>query len=195
MKEAMIKTKETYYRERKKIRFYFDSYTQLSKPSWMLTVKDDRFESTYRDQRILIKEGRIAFACIVQANTLLFKPGKHNCPAAMIFSEDTFFEEHPNKLGDIASQLFTIKGATCDDEELQMFSDILADEKVTLFNYKVPEKLAYGKKVFFTSFMVHREHLPEGYIDFSYFPALICPEKTEASIILPSRYWAYEFRR
>lgn len=193
MKDAMIKTKENYYREREKLRFKFSNYTRLSKPKWMLIYKDHRFESTYKDQRILIKEGRIALATIVQANTLLFKPGKYSCPAAMVYSEDTFFEEYPDKLKSIASQLFQIKGADCNDKEIQIFSDILADEKVPLFNFKVPEKLTYGKTVFFTTFIVHREHIPNGYIDFKYFPVLILPEKTEASIILPSKYWAPEF--
>lgn len=194
MKEAMLKTREIYYRERKKLRFHFSNYTKLEKPNWMLQSKDDRFESTYRDQKVLIREGRIAVACIVQANSLLFEQGKDNCPAVMLFSEDTFFEEQPEKLKSIASKLFRIKGVSCEDEEIQMFADILADEKVTLFNYEIPDKLTYGKKVFFTTFMVHREHLPNGYIDFDYFPALICPEKTEASIILPAKYWASEIQ-
>ncbi|MHC1682928.1 MAG: hypothetical protein AB6733_08270 [Clostridiaceae bacterium] len=189
MVEFMKRAREIYYKECKKLFFSSRDYNKLTRPSWMNASTDNRFEATYRDQKILMKKGRIAIAYLVQANTLLFKEGHHDCPAAMVFSEDTYFEENPDKLGDIAHRIFEMKGISSEDEEIQKFSDILDDEVVTLFNAKVPEKITFGKKVYFTTFMVHRKHLPNGYIDFGSFPALICPEKTEASIILPSRYW------
>jgi hypothetical protein len=192
MIEFMKKTKEIYYQGRKKLFFNSRDYNRLRKPSWMNPLSDNRFEATYREQGILIKKGKIVIAHIVQANTQLFKAGQFDCPASMVFSEDTYFEENPNKLKDIAHRLFEIKGISSDDEDIQRFSDILADEIVTLFNAKIPEKITFGKKVYFTSFMVHRGHLPNGYIDFDCFPALVCPEKTEAAIILPSKYWFTE---
>lgn len=192
MIEFMKKTRDIYYTERKKLSFSFSAYNRLTKPEWMQQSKDNRFEATYIDHGMLLRKGRIAIAKIVQANSLLYKPGEDNCPAAMVFSEDPYFEENPDKLGEIAYRLYGIKGSRCDDEELQRFSDILADEIVTLFNVEIPQKITYSRKVYFTSLMVHREHLPNRYIDFGCFPALIYPEKTEASIILPSRYWASE---
>ncbi|MDP4180113.1 MAG: hypothetical protein Q8942_03365 [Bacillota bacterium] len=190
MIEFMKKTRDLYNKERGRLSFSFSAYNKLEKPSWMLTNKDNRFEATYKNQKILLRKGRIVIANIVQANSLLFKPGKFDCPAAMVYSEDPYFEQQPDILKSIAHGLFAIKGKKLDDEELQSFSDILADEMVPMFNVQIPGKIAYGKKVYFTTFMVHRKHLPNGFIDFGYFPALIYPEKTEASIILPSRYWA-----
>ncbi len=192
MKNFMKQSREIFYKERKKLTFSFSWYNRLYKPKWMTKLMDRRFEDTYRHQRILYKNGRIAMGKIVQSNTLLFNAGKDDSPAAMVYSEDPYFEENPEKLKKIASYLYSIKGVKCEDEDLQIFSDILQDEFVTLFNFKVPEKITFGKNVYFTSFMVVRNHLPNGYIDFEYFPVIIYPEKTEASIILPSKYWIPE---
>lgn len=189
MKNFMNQAREIFYKERKKLTFCFSWYNRIYKPKWMTTSMDQRFEDTYRHQRILYRNGRIAIGTIVQSNTLLFKAGKDDSPAAMVYSEDPYFEENPDMLKKIASYLYSIKGVKCEDEDLQIFSDILQDEFVSLFNFKVPEKITFGKSVYFTSFMVARNHLPNGYIDFEYFPVIIYPEKTEASIILPSKYW------
>ncbi|MDS0525141.1 hypothetical protein NNC19_05560 [Clostridium sp. SHJSY1] len=188
-------TKENYYKERKKLSFRLNSYNSLKKPSWMEELNHTKFEATYNDQEILMRQGRVAIGSVVQANFMLFKPGRYNCPAAMVFSEDPYFYENPYKLEDIASKLFEIKGEATNDEELQKFSDILEDEKEALFNVKLPKKITFGKEVYFTTFMVHREHIPNGYIDFKSFPVLIYPEQTEASIILPSRYWFSEYTK
>ncbi|KNY26179.1 tetratricopeptide repeat protein [Pseudobacteroides cellulosolvens] len=189
MKSFMNQAREIFYKERKKLTFCFSWYNRIYKPKWMTKSMDQRFEDTYRHQRILYRNGRIAIGKIVQANTLLFKAGKDDSPAAMVYSEDPYFEENPDKLKTIASFLYSIKGVKCEDEDLQIFSDIMQDEVVPLFNFKVPEKITFGKSVYFTSFIVVRNHLPNGYIDFEYFPVIIYPEKTEASIILPSKYW------
>ncbi|QAA32123.1 tetratricopeptide repeat protein [Clostridium manihotivorum] len=192
MVEFMNKTREIYYNERKKSSFTFNDYNILLKPMWMKNLNDNRYAATYKDQSILKRKGRIAIGTIVQANYRLFSLEINNNPAVMVFSEDPYFEENPKALKAIASELTKIKGKVCNDEKLQGFADILDDEIVTLFNAKLPESITFGKEVYLTTFMVHREQLPNRYIDFEYFPVLMCPEKTEASIILPSRYWASE---
>ncbi len=194
MKNGMVLTREFYNKKRKWFFIFDKRYNTLVKPSWMRNNNDRRFEVIYTDQKLLFKKGKIMLGRIVQANSMLFKPGKYDCPAAMIFTEDTFFEENPQKLGEIASNLFEIKGKATEDEELQKFSDILADEMVPVFNIDVPDKITYGKKVYFTTFMVIRKHLPVGYISNNTFPILACPEETEATIILPSKYWAPELK-
>ncbi|WP_160680345.1 hypothetical protein [Clostridium sp. C8-1-8] len=195
MVEFMRNTRDIYYNERKKTSFTFNDYNILLRPMWMKTLNDNRYESTYRDQSILKRQGRVAIGAIVQANNSLYSLGVNNSPAAMVFSEDPYFEENPRALKEIALKLINIKGKVCEDEILQGFADILADEIVTLFNAKLPESITFGKDVYFTTFMVHREHLSNRYIDFEYFPVLVCPEKTEASLILPSKYWASEVGR
>lgn len=194
MKTALDLTRKLYYRRREGLFIINKGYNTLKRPKWMDIKTDKRFDSTYTDQKLLFKKGRIMIGKIVQANTLLFEPGKFDHPAAMVFTEDPYFEENPHKLEEIASSLYKIKGRSTNDEELQKFSDMLEDEIVTLFNVEVPKKITHGKKVYFTSFMVHRRHLKLGYMDSGIFPVLALPEKTEASIILPNRYWADELK-
>jgi tetratricopeptide (TPR) repeat protein len=195
MVEFMRETRDIFDKERRKISFIFDDYNIFIKPKWMLNSNDNRYEVIYKEQGILKREGKIVLASFVQANQHLFKLGINNSPASMVYSEDLYFEENPDKLKEVADELFQIKGVKCEDEELQRFSDILDDEMVTLFNVKVPEKITFGKEVYFTTFVVHREHLPNRYIDFQVFPALVYPEKTDATVLLPSRYWASEWNK
>ena len=58
----------------------------------------------------------------------------------------------------------------------------------------MPPFLCAGKQVFFTTCLVHPPHLPGHFITTSLFPLLICPEKTEAVMILPSSYWPEQLR-
>ncbi len=189
MRNEMNLTRENYYKSRRWYWLINRNYNKSEKPGWMVKGNDKRFTATFRDEKLLFTEGKIMLGRIVQANSLLFEAGPSDCPAAMLFTDEPFFEENPLKLQEIAYGLFDIKGKDTDDDELQKFSDILYDEYVAAFNVEVPSKITYGKKVYFTSFMVHRKHLPLGYIDIGCFPILACPEKTEASIILPSKYW------
>ena len=43
--------------------------------------------------------------------------------------------------------------------------------------------------------MVHRKHLPRGYLRANWFPLVVAPKETPASVILPGRYWDAELVR
>lgn len=189
MHQVMSMIRDSFYKKRKRLFFTIDRYNRLNKPDWMTEYNISTYESIYENQRMIFKEGRVVLASLVQANSLLFNEGENNHPAVMIYSDDLYFEKHPLELVEIASNLYNIKGKKGYEEDVQVFADHLANEVETLFSYKIPEKLTKGKEVFYTSFMVHREHLPNKCIDFRLFPAVVLPEKTEGTMILPSRYW------
>jgi len=41
---------------------------------------------------------------------------------------------------------------------------------------------------------IQPSHLPAGHLASGFFPLLICPEKTEAVMVLPCPYWPEELR-
>ena len=168
------------------------SYNLLLPPIWMIRARDRRFCSLYRDQHILFTKGQIVWGTIIQANVLLFKPGKANCPAAIVYSPDTKFHNNPGELGKIARELYELKNKIIEHPEvidLKIFAEAITNEMDGLLNIKIPNYLTSNNLVYYTSIMVYRKHLPLGYLKQNYFPVLVAPKYTSASMILPSRYW------
>lgn len=168
----------------------FDSkqkkYNKLAPPSWM---KDDALRCIYKDQDILFQKGNIVWGHIVQANGRLFEKDGRDLPAAAVFGLDPFFDGNLYRLSEVARQIYELKKAENVDGELAELGKILADEMQREFNYEVPEAIAGQDRVWYTTIMVHRNHLPIGLLHNSWFPLLVNPDLTQASIILPSKYW------
>ncbi|MEN2776615.1 hypothetical protein [Acetivibrio clariflavus] len=190
MKELMDKTREKYEKKRNKFNFFERTYfNKLKKPLWARSRGDRRFDVVYRDQGLLYSEGKIVLASIFKANSLLFKHGEKDCPAAVIFSEDPYFEENYFELDKIVDYLIDIADGYSADSEFRNLTRILNEEMSAHFNILLPFSICNGRKVYFTTIMVHRKHLPSNYLKSGWFPLLVCPSKTKASIILPYRYW------
>lgn len=164
-------------------------FTTVRPPLWM--ERADGLFGLYADQKLLIHEGRLAIAVITQANDQLFEPGINDCPAAVLFSEDPYYETEEGfaELGKIAGEIFEFKGGRRAGREEMALGAALADETGRYFNIKLPDKLTGGRPVFMTAIMVHRKHLPVRYLANGFFPLLILPEKTKYSMICPAKYW------
>lgn len=81
---------------------------KLSRPKWL--DSDDALSEIYSQKSALLQRGEIVYASIVQANTLLFKSfPPFNCPAEIIYSTNTFVNENPEYLFDIAQNLYNYK--------------------------------------------------------------------------------------
>lgn len=190
MKDMIENTRLKYTEKRKSFGFFDKQYNKLTPPAWMKQVKDTRFQSQYRDQEMLLSRGEVVFAHLIQANSLLFQPGDSDAPAAIVFSSDHYYDDHVDELLIIGHAMFDLKGKTQDDPELKRFAKAITDEVSALFNVKLPEKLTNGRKVYYSTIIIHRKHLPVKYLKTRWFPVLIHPETTEACMILPSKYWA-----
>ena len=150
------------------------------------------FSELCQKQDILVQKGKIVWAYIVQANELLFKPDRDIFhPAAVIYSLDKI--DNPLILAKLAHSLFDLKGKKVDDEELQYFADKLADEYSMKLRLPIPTKFTGGIKCYYSSIIVQRDHLPDGFLLNSLFPLIVYPEITPASMILPSKYWPKQF--
>ncbi len=169
-------------------------YLEITPPSWMKRARDVSLLKLYQDQDLLYKEGIVVWGQIIQANELLFKRGNNDHPAAIVYSLDKTIDGKPEILGNIAQHLFSIKGEKT-DPDIQHFSDKLADEHVTDWKLPVPLRLTGGIECFYITTMVIRRHLPKWFLSNSLFPFLVCPDKTDAGMILPEKYWPKWFKK
>ena len=158
----------------------------------MIREGDRRFCVLYRDQTILLQQGIVVWGRLVQSNNLLFKPGRWDHPAVIVCSPDPIFHSSLGELTRIARELYELKDKKIEHPEmldLINFAEAITNEMDCLFNIEIPNCLTLNQLVYFTSIMVYRKHLPEGYLKQGWFPVLIAPDKTPAAMILPSRYW------
>jgi hypothetical protein len=163
-------------------------YLRIPRPVWLR--RKDPLAEILRAQDLLLTEGRLVWGAIVQANTLLFKPGWQNHPAAVVYSPDTaLFDDNPDLLLDIARKLYRVKGTQQADPELAAFSRMLASERDREMRMEVPRSLTGSAAVHCTDIIVARRHLPGRVLSERVFPLLIAPERTAMTMMLPSRFW------
>jgi hypothetical protein len=132
------------------------------------------------------------WAHVVQANSQLFKIGEMDLSAGFVFSLEPYFDVEWKALADLAARLFALKGAVNPDPADADIARIITSESEMVFNLPVPRQRTAGREVFFTTAMVHRNHLPDGILGATLAPFLVAPDRTRASMILPQRYWPYK---
>ena len=59
-------------------------------------------------------------------------------------------------------------------------------------NMLLPKDLCYQKDTYMTTVYIYRPHLPRPLLLRGFFPMLVLPEKTTASMVLPAAYWSDE---
>jgi hypothetical protein len=167
------------------------------RPSFLMRVLFflgiDKLGIIIRDLHFLQNDGRVVWGYLVQANQLLFSTENHQMlPANVIYSPDTYYDDKPEVLLDVAQSLFQLKGTASDDKDLLKFIYAITNEKERTMRLALPRSVCQGKEAFFTTFLIQPSHLPGGCMASGYFPLLVCPEKTDAVMILPARYWPEE---
>ncbi|MFX1507569.1 MAG: tetratricopeptide repeat protein, partial [Promethearchaeota archaeon] len=183
----------------RKFGFFSKSYLKIKPPSWLdrqikvrkrLSYK--YLTELYNRQELLYKYGKVVWGCIIHANVKLFERGKFDSPAAIVYSLNEILDDDLTKIISVSNQLYSLKGKQT-DPELQKISDKLAGEFTIDLKLSVPTKITSGIKYYYAVTVVIRKHLPESYLAGKFFPLLVCPEKTDACMILPSKFWSKEF--
>lgn len=168
---------------------------QAAPPAWCRT---DALMMIYRQRPRLLREGRIVWGHLVQANNLLFNPGPQDCPASIIYGLSPDWDSDLDGLETIAHKIFALKGTMPDDPALQEFARGITDEMRRDFRVQVPAQLLddaqQGRDLCLTTIMVMRQNLPFGFLTSSAFPLLVLPEHTDATLILPARFWPQTLR-
>ena len=165
---------------------------RLRIPAPLAQLAKHPLRTIYDEQPVLFKHGRVVWAHVVQANSQLYRMGEMDLPAAFVFSLDAYFDVHFQTLADLAASLFALKGAANPDPADAAFARIITSETEMVFNLPVPRQRTADKEVFFTTAMVHRNHLPNWILGATLVPFLVAPDQTRASMILPHRYWPYK---
>lgn len=136
----------------------------------------------------LLREGRVTWGCVVQANKLLFHPAYcGGAPGEVLY--DPAGRVSPEELGGLARHLLECKGRPSDDAELQRYTDHLADESTVLFGHPVSRRLMpYPLRTSTTYF--DQLQLPDGMLSLGWLPLLVHDGLPGLVLPLPCRFWA-----
>ncbi len=182
-----------------KMRQIYHSRTGFSKnslpmPSTWMQQPTEPLSQVHKNRKQLYREGKVFYGCLVQANSNLFsnKIISTNLPANIIYSTDPYYDTHPEELRDVASELYKYKNTYGAPEGINQVTTALTDEYERLFNIELPNYIANGRRVYFTTIIVFRKHLPKHRLIGPIFPIIARPPLVNTSIILPNRYWTKE---
>ncbi len=160
-----------------------------------LLLRRDKLCLVLRDQDVLRDSGRVVWGSLVQANNRLFNPANRLVlPANVIYSPDKHYDAHTSAMAGIAHELFQLKGTSPRENELRRFASAITDELLRTMRLPLPGSLCENREVYVTTCLIQPSHLPDGYLAAGFFPLVICPEQTEAVMILPSVYWPEDLR-
>lgn len=162
---------------------------RIRPPVWMQEDRKDKLWEQYRNMKGIFENGHVVWGRLIQANAILFEEGADDAPAAWLYSSDPYFEEEVDGLAVIATGLFDTKGEQTGDPAVQRFADMLHDERERQLRLPIPVSMTGGLPVTYTCGVVVRSHLPVPFLADSLFPLIIAPNISEATWILPSRYW------
>ena len=168
---------------------------QLKKlPKWL--DEEDGLYETHKDRQLLVQEGRLVWAHIVQANTMLFEAGNVDCPACVVIGDDESVDGRILSLKTAGSDIFAMKGkvAEHDDPSLKPFAEMVTDEKARPMGMAIPPSLS-EKKIIFSTLLIRRKLLPDKMLSMSWFPVFVLPEKSVGCEMLHKSYWSKELRR
>ncbi len=164
-------------------------------PQWMNEEPGDPLWQHYRERELLLREGVVVWGHLIQANRLLFEPGPLDHPCAALYSFDPYFDDRPELLEELGHGLYALKGQQVADAGLQRIADYLQDELERVISTRVPAIATGGRECVHSSMMVHRAHLPNGFLANGLFPVVAHPSATPTAMILPSQFWGEEMRR
>ena len=168
---------------------------RLARPDWMRNK--DPMAKIYTDKKILLKTGKVVFAHIVQANTILFGLFPHvDCPAHIVYSADPLVTENPQMLSELAYKIYFYKNKPLEDvpEEWRELARVVTDEH-DRSDFTIPvQHKGYRIETQMIPVMIFRKLLPKRKLCGRFLPVLISAE-TEAVMVLPKRYWTKDFRK
>ncbi|WP_374337995.1 hypothetical protein [Leeia sp.] len=161
-------------------------FASAPQPGWMES-RDPLFK-VWEEQRLLVQRGRVVWGALVQANSQLFQWGDMDCPAQLVYSPEPSFDAAPQRLRAVGQAIFDLKHTRPDSPELQVLADSVTQELERSFGLLLPASLGATEDMATSSFMVYRQHLPDGFLRGGVFPILTAPG-TRSVMILPYAYW------
>lgn len=168
---------------------------RLSRPFWL--DSSDPMSEIYSKKSILLQQGEIVYAHIVQANTILFKRfPPFDCPAQIVYSSEPYFSMHPEVLQDIAWGIYKYKGRAMDTvpDDWKEVARVITDE-YDRSDFKFSLNVdGQAVEYYLIPTMIHRKMLPKGKLCGNLLPVLTVPGCKQV-MILPKKYWTKEFSK
>lgn len=162
-------------------------YLRVKRPRWC--SDDDELSTFFRHKDRLLENGVVVWGHIVQANRLLFSPGRDNCPGEVVYVPNTKTVVDPEELSAVASKLFDLKGTEPDDPGLASFARYLTDEMIRVYGLRVPSSVSPRLTCAVSTVFFARHHLPERRLCSPLLPIIVNLEKPRVVMPLPARYW------
>ena len=161
-------------------------------PLWLL-VRRHPLRGQYLWQHRLLRRGRLALARVVAANRVLYRvprdEGRFDAPAIVIYTFDAADAPRwPGLLDRIAMRL-----TDSHDTAAEWFTNAVTEGGGFPFAVLVPESFTEGARVYCTTVMVVRRHIPLGLLRAQWLPLLVSPT-VRFSVVLPLRFWSTGMR-
>jgi hypothetical protein len=158
----------------------------------------------YSDKKQLCKEGKITWAAMIQANTVLLDLEEPVDSYAVFYVSDCeFYDNFPMSLHQVAKKIYEYKhNGKTDNKVFEKFGEYLRDEEGT---YLCPAEGETGchlnlrhnsgdKHALFTCAFVVRDQLYCRVLRNKPIPVLHLPQKCYSTIILPVAFWTKTFK-
>ena len=189
MNDLLEKTRRTFGRAPRTFPLW-ERWTYLNTPRPIWCTSQDDLSHFFQAKWKLLEEGVVVWGHIVQANRLLFEPGRINCPAEAVFSLGQEFDEMVPYLGAVAHSLYELKGTSPPQSALNRIAAHLANERTRVYGLEVPSALSPVTRCMLSTIFVDRNHLPARQLLTSWFPLVVNPRPPHYAMILPERYWS-----
>jgi len=172
------------------------NYVQITMPMW---AEWDALAKLFADIPSLLREGRVVWGHIVQANSSLFEGGiQEGHPGEVLYDPSGVLT--PTGLAPIAHELFAsrrqieaLRAADPPQPERLKLAEHFENEMTRARALPVPADGGHGELLVSTTYF-YRDHLPEKKLLLPYFPLLILDRSPGSVMVLPSRWWPEPFR-
>jgi hypothetical protein len=168
---------------------------RLERPTWTEPAPDDPYEVVFTDEDLVLARGQLVWGHVVEADPGLLEPGYEVLAARVVYGLDESFDLRVDLLRDVAGAVLELRGTQPSDRAVARLADLLTNEYLVVFNHPVPSALWNGPTLHYTSLLVSPLLLPDDYLVSLWLPLLVLPGKTDASLVLPVRFWTDEVKR
>ncbi len=164
-------------------------YLPLPKPPWLRSHGDDRLQILFDYAEEVFRDGVVVWGYMVQANVLMFRPGRDNCGGLIVYSLDNPQTVAPAELQRVARALYSLKDTKPEDPDVARVAAMITGERARVYGYPVPSSLSPTTCCKISSTFFVRKHLPDRKLTAPLFPIVVNPEVPHVAIPLPAKYW------
>jgi hypothetical protein len=146
----------------------------------------------FKNLDALFSKGIVVWGHIIQANSMMWEDGPHNCPGELVYSFDDIDRVDPDYLREVAAELYGLKGTAPSEPDLQPIANYLTDEYVRVFGLPVPASISPSIRCTISTTFFVRKHLPKRRLCASLLPIVVNRQEPHIATVLPERYWPPE---